>query len=85
MVANAIQFIDLGKKMNHHKDDPSVDDTNDCCEHCKGNGPYCEKMKPDGIFECTKPIGHTGPHVACGTDNHQLDVWPQTSTKNKLV
>lgn len=30
---------------------------------------------------CTRPNGHSGDHVACGTDEHNMFSWPQETTK----
>jgi hypothetical protein len=26
---------------------------------------------------CTRPLGHDGDHVACGSTEHRLATWPQ--------
>jgi len=31
----------------------------------------------DAGYVCTRSAGHEGPHVACGNDTHNLDVWAQ--------
>jgi len=30
---------------------------------------------------CTRPNGHSGDHVACGTDEHNMFSWPKEATK----
>jgi len=39
--------------------------------------PYCKHEKERccahiGEFICTRPLGHEGPHVACGEETHEI-------------
>ena len=46
------------------------------CMFCDHTGPICKHRAPNArSFRCTRPEGHTGPHVACGAKDHALVVW----------
>ena len=50
------------------------------CKYCfrKKNVSSCEAREGEsnGGMYCTRPKGHEGPHVACGTRNdHELETW----------
>jgi hypothetical protein len=51
------------------------------CYWCKGNHGQetgCPEQAPDGFrFLCTRPKGHRGPHIGCGSarSNHAKQVW----------
>lgn len=36
----------------------------------------CRAKNKDG-FTCTRNLGHEGDHVACGSAEHDLRIWPQ--------
>ena len=44
-------------------------DNHDC--DCHGS---CGKRHRTG-FMCTRPVGHEGPHIACGLSLHQYVIW----------
>jgi len=40
---------------------------------CKHKGvEYCQAKRE---FTCTRRKGHKGPHIACGTDEHNYEIW----------
>ena len=49
----------------------------DDCEYCYL--PMADVMPCNaswrGSYRCSREKGHDGPHVACGTDLHELRVW----------
>ena len=38
------------------------------------NGMCCTAEHIVG-YECTRPVGHVGEHVACATNEHRIKVW----------
>lgn len=46
------------------------------CQYCKEESTRCRQWSPKS-FICCRPLGHSGPHVACGIDeeDHPIDVW----------
>lgn len=50
---------------------------------CKQPGATCYAVSPDGLFHCTRPSKHKGPHVACGMIKHNYVIWPQPRKKAK--
>jgi hypothetical protein len=38
-----------------------------------GSSRECEE-KSSRLYLCTRLLGHTGPHIACGGE-HNLDIW----------
>lgn len=53
------------------------------CEFCVGgNKATCSAMSRDGYY-CTRAVGHTGNHVACGSsaEDHKLKTWEQVKAK----
>jgi hypothetical protein len=34
----------------------------------------CDSIGPN-LFYCTRRKGHTGPHIACTNEDHNLDIW----------
>lgn len=56
------------------------------CEFCKEVSQGCCSAKsPKDYYRCTRPLGHTGPHVACGIQNHRLDTWENLVDDNIFV
>ena len=59
-----------------------------CGGKCVGNSPEACSFKitrrsvPGFVFSCTLPIGHIGPHIACGylRRNHNLFIWDVVQT-----
>lgn len=41
--------------------------------------PMCadQSRLPSRGWQCTRPAGHSGNHVACSTDAHGIATWPQ--------
>lgn len=54
----------------------------DCsfCMRVEGKGP-CAKPNPDTGHLCTRPEGHSGPHVACSMTTHATSVWTDEPVK----
>lgn len=50
----------------------SAGDADQLCE-CPHDEPRCQVAEHAKI--CTRPDGHPGPHVACGTRDCQVKVW----------
>lgn len=44
------------------------------CEYCALTEPEACCAEDSG-WVCTRPPGHSGEHVACHTDRHQLHTW----------
>ena len=40
------------------------------CPYCKHGKQHC--CAHIGEFICTRPLGHKGPHVACGEETHEI-------------
>jgi len=58
------------------------------CEFCAPlDVMHCADMltTSDGLFECTRPAGHDGNHVACGwgpnPSFHKFAAWPQAPSQ----
>lgn len=48
------------------------------CKSCVFPGePMCHAECPSigGSFVCTRPIGHSGNHIACGLERHKIHEW----------
>lgn len=60
------------------------DYTRECLGQCKC-GPEYRGKGPSGCHDrhngwvCTLITGHTGQHIACVTDGHVIDKWPNES------
>lgn len=57
---------------------------------CGGNiclmvDEFCNKVSPNKIYVCTRSKGHTGDHIACSGNNHDLLSWPQKTKKKKKL
>ena len=48
-------------------------------EPCVCGTGCCEARYPNREhgWECTRPLGHEGDHVACSITKHRLATWPQ--------
>jgi hypothetical protein len=48
------------------------------CKYC-ANDPLvelCGQVHPSTMkYGCTRPVGHTGFHVACGVSSHMIARW----------
>ena len=42
---------------------------------CAVDGDFCRRRGPWGAYVCTRPKGHTGPHIACGGYEHNYIIW----------
>ncbi len=49
------------------------------------NEAYCNMDDPVYGFGCTRPVGHSGEHVACGSSDHRIAVWPQKEMRDGVV
>ena len=48
------------------------------CQYCPTFGD-CSVLSPprgDVRLLCTREAGHSGDHVACNCDHHQVERWP---------
>lgn len=46
------------------------------CQYCKGEERRCFAVTDDSEWLCTRPEGHGGPHVACGSEGtHCIATW----------
>jgi hypothetical protein len=50
------------------------------CTYCaefeskfEGSDPCC--AAEISVYQCSRAPGHSGPHVACGTDVHEIVTW----------
>lgn len=54
-----------------------------CNHECQHRGQTCgEREGSNGRYVCTRDLGHSGPHVACGFD-HACSVWTKDDQKTK--
>ena len=37
----------------------------------------CSAVKSGTLYACTRPMGHEGAHVACGSEHHLIAIWEQ--------
>lgn len=46
------------------------------CDYCaEPDDPRNVCQEPTYGYVCTRAPGHDGPHVACGTVDHQIETW----------
>lgn len=59
-------------------DSPICDGFNkeeECCEFCH-YPPGAHPCPAEGDYACMRPLGHPGPHVACGFKGyHKICTW----------
>lgn len=48
-----------------------------------GDNEYCNKSSPDGVYVCTRKVGHTGNHISCSGSDHNMRIWNQKKRKPK--
>lgn len=54
------------------------------CPYCvEDSGDVCRARRSPGGRYCTRPLGHEGTHVACGTDKHVVESWEQGSPNRR--
>jgi hypothetical protein len=48
----------------------------------------CGKLSPPSVnglqYLCTRPVGHDGPHVACGAIEHNLATWEGPANDHRV-
>lgn len=54
-----------------------------CNGNLCGDLDYCNKPSPDGVYVCTRKIGHSGNHISCSGSDHNLRIWNQKKRKQK--
>ena len=45
------------------------------CANSYNGTSICNDVSPNGLVFCTRKEGHTGLHIACGYEKHNLDSW----------
>lgn len=52
------------------------------CNFCMPNDTNtCSAVHPTEHWNCTRDTGHSGSHVACGTDSHNIAQWSDEEQK----
>jgi len=46
-----------------------------CGWHETDDTTVCPATSKRHGYHCSRPEGHDGPHVACGTSSHQIATW----------
>lgn len=49
---------------------------------CKHGNNDCGEPSKNNYFECTLPVGHDGPHIACGYAIHNTFIWENKNETN---
>ena len=54
----------------------------DECIWCADEGvDVCQAEHPERELLCTRPAGHEGLHMACGTEVHEISSWISEAEK----
>lgn len=58
----------------------------EACDFCSDpvSEDMCCSVDPKKGFNCTRSLGHEGPHAACGRFEHPLQIWPQAMSPERM-
>lgn len=48
-----------------------------------GSLGICYARDPKDVYVCTRSVGHSGNHVACSGENHNLSVWKNGKERSR--